>query len=85
MPPGEIPMTLPFALAAAAALLVADALDVGITSIRVCDHASPDEAKPAGGATAGPASGSLVIVGGGEVGPAIVSRFVALAGGRSSS
>src|SRR5437764_12814155 len=33
------------------------------------------------GAPLGPARGNLVIVGGGTVGPEIVSRFIALAGG----
>src|SRR3954447_23298695 len=35
----------------------------------------------AGAASLGPARGSLVIVGGGTVGPEIVSRFISLAGG----
>jgi cyanophycinase len=35
-------------------------------------------------ASVGPRSGSLVIVGGGSVGPAIVNRFLELAGGRNA-
>jgi cyanophycinase len=37
------------------------------------------------GATVGPSKGSLVIVGGGKVGPKIIERFVALAGGPDAS
>jgi cyanophycinase len=43
-------------------------------------HASPTRAEP----EVGPARGTLVIVGGGEVVPPIAARFVALAGGPDS-
>ena len=38
----------------------------------------------AGGPTVGPRGGSLVVVGGGALGPEIIERFVALAGGKEA-
>jgi cyanophycinase len=51
------------------------------TSLAVCLLAS---AGFAGAASVGPEHGTLVIVGGGQLPPAIVDRFIALAGGKDA-
>ena len=43
------------------------------------------EAQPAGGTLVSPARGSLVVVGGGRVGPEIVGEFLRLAGGKDAA
>ena len=47
-------------------------------------QANPAPTPPPAPATVGPKEGSLVIVGGGQIGPEIIRRFVTLAGGKDA-
>jgi cyanophycinase len=55
-----------------------------LTALLGCSRAQPERPTPNGDGTAikvGPPHGSLVVVGGGQLGPEIIDRFIELAGG----
>jgi cyanophycinase len=66
--------------AALAALLLA-ACTAACTSAHTAAQTGVAAAAPAGAPHVGPAHGSVIVVGGGSVGPEILGRFIELAGG----
>jgi cyanophycinase len=54
-----------------------------VLAVAACTHSSPNAgaAAPRGGTVVGPPRGSVVVVGGGSMGPEVYSKFIELAGG----